>query len=105
MNLRCKQGDIAIIVKSDYPENLGKIVTCEEYVGTPSVHNYVGRTWATPHQYWKIDQSILVSSDLIYLPYIQDSQLRPLRDSEGQDETLMWKPVPKSEKETETETV
>lgn len=102
MNLRCKQGDLAIIVKSDFPVNIGKIVTCVEYVGNPSDHGY-NRVWGEPHNYWKLDTSIQVSNDLIFLPYCSDNQLRPLRADEGQDETLMWKSVPKSEKETETE--
>ena len=94
--MNCKQGDIAIIIRSE-AGNLGKIVTCVEFIGNApniglfNLDNF--KNW------WKIDTD-LTYRDVFFdvpvgaYPYIPDECLRPLRDTDGEDEmiTLVGKP-------------
>ncbi len=85
----CKQGDLAVIVRSIYrPECVGAIVRCIEYKpnhdGAPA---------------WIIDRELgppLVVGGLKRLgDWWSDALLRPLRDNDGTDETLTWRDVPR----------
>lgn len=59
MSLRCKQGDLAIVVGSFWPENNGKVVKCLEFLGD-DVSRF-GTT--TPlKDWWLIDRSLTVGS-------------------------------------------
>jgi len=104
--MRCKQGDIAILVRPELIDNLGKFVTVIEAVGniqkgetfrrgaTTFVATKSGFFW------WCEAQTSLLSCttrDSFKQLHICDDQLRPIRPSEGQDETLSWKDVPQGE--------
>jgi hypothetical protein len=77
--MRCKPGDLAVIVKGDAGDNhVGKLVTtvrlfdADSWVCNPRLLGFDGRGIA-----WL------------------DSALRPIRPSDGEDESLSWKEVPK----------
>jgi hypothetical protein len=82
MKLNCRQGDLAVIVRSKRnPRYIGKIVRCVSLVLRPGCEAA-----------WEYEPKF----DIFW--GIRDSCLRPIRDNPGGDETLMWKPVP-NEKE------
>jgi len=74
--MRCKQGDLAVIVRSTVG-NEGCIVECVQFRGT---HTFA--SGATHHDCWKIKPT---RRGQYMAP---DSSLRPIRDSDGQDEML-----------------
>jgi hypothetical protein len=83
--MNCKQGDLAVIVKVLNPKNsqiIGKIVRCIEPV--VSWDNIAG---------WAVDPP------LSFAIGVADENLRPIRDNDGEDETLQWSPVPTKETE------
>lgn len=90
MKLNCKPGDLAVIVRSTCG-NEGKIVRCIELhpAGTDNSPIFKGPIW-------EIDAPI-PSTWGDQTPYCPDSQLRPLRDNQGADETLTWLDVPTKE--------
>lgn len=79
MKLRCKPGDLAVIVSAKYLNHLvGKIVTCVRLDG------HLVRHWhVSPVTYYK-------SAEVIF----RDDTLRPIRDQPGTDETLQWADKP-----------
>lgn len=83
--MNCKQGDLAVIVRSVTGSNLGKVVRCLSYAGEV----YALRPEGTfgPFPRWKIDRE-LPGWDGVSRPYVFDKNLRPLRDNDGDDETL-----------------
>jgi hypothetical protein len=86
--MNCKPGDLAVVVKS-HAGNEGKIVRCVEYTGL-NFWPFIG----VDHS-WRIDSS-LRSYAGTYGNDIADSQLRPIRDNDGEDETLTWAGKPES---------
>ena len=82
--MNCKQGDLAVIVRSS-AGNEGKIVRCLQFI--PRLLQLVrnGRFKETPG--WEIDTPLRGCLGMIDC-FISDSQLRPLRDSDGEDEML-----------------
>lgn len=89
--MNCKQGDLAIVVKS-WAGNEGKIVRCIKYAGV--------QPWQDGEDLpsWEID----IDLPGVYGPpenIIADEQLRPIRDpgDDAQDETLTWLEVPNKE--------
>jgi len=87
--MNCKQGDLAIVVKS-FNGNEGKIVRCLRLASgreaKTSVYEFV----------WLVDQPMKWSVSGLQ-PYAADEFMRPIRDTDGQDETLTWKDVPHKE--------
>ena len=78
MKLNCKPGDLAVIVGGVCPQFFGHVVTvikrCDVYPDS----------WDTdPPKY--LDGFRLPMS-------IADKTLRPIRDNDGEDETLQWVP-------------
>jgi hypothetical protein len=89
--MNCKPGDLALIVKSLWPENLGKLVEVVELE-----HSDV---WVIRHFtdfvgviYGKV-RTFRAGGESTHT----DEGLRPIRDNPGQDETLSWCPVPTKE--------
>lgn len=80
--MRCKPGDLAVVVRS-YAGNEGKIVRCVRYAGLVN-WRHSGRLPT-----WEIDQDLPGFGGHMS-PFIADSQLRPIRDNDGEDETLAW---------------
>ena len=90
--MRCKQGDLAVIVKS-WAGNEGKIVKC--------VRSFNGSLLNPDGSFlegviWEVDEN-LKTWDGTFGKNAPDVYLRPIRPSEGQDETLSWKDVPHKE--------
>lgn len=92
MKLNCKQGDIAIIVKSTVG-NEGKIVRCLEFAGVldalPDVHGKVRYYRGDPRPVWKIDRAINFGNGfyVVQIEYCSDEYLRPLR-GDLEDDTI-----------------
>lgn len=89
MKLNCKQGDLAVIVRSIVnPETVGMIVQCVKYEPSPI---------AGPA--WKIDRAVAPNVQIgVFIhvaDWIRDANLRPLRYNDGTDETLTWCDVPR----------
>lgn len=91
--MNCKQGDLAIFVKSKYG-NIGRIVTCIRLATKADFIRFSAEDPQEPA--WLVD--IYLHGSIHDIPLARDGNLRPIRDSDGQDETLTWQPVPKKEK-------
>jgi hypothetical protein len=91
IKMNCKKGDLAIIIKSVNPDNLGKIVSIERYYGkSPSVEGRLeyGITWKNNPN---LDLWVVVATTTIFsdnnkfafdeLPY-PDAWLLPVSDIE-----------------------
>ena len=80
MKLNCKAGDLAVIVCRNEVQHLGKIVQCislwdeDSWICEPDLKGFDGAPLA-----WV------------------DASLRPIRDNDGEDETLQWAQVPTKE--------
>lgn len=76
--LNCKQGDLAVIVRS-MAGNEGKVVHCLRLAHEPW-HAFDGPRWVVDRE--------LPHSTLGTCRTVADCALRPLRDSDGEDEIL-----------------
>ena len=96
--MNCKPGDLAVIVRAViHPENIGAIVhVVRRVVAGEQVGQYVltgsgGQSWFVSSRgrplLWKLD-----SGETVYVAerFIGDEFLRPIRDQDGEDETLTW---------------
>ncbi len=72
MQLNCKKGDLAVIVRSVLGQQ-GRFVTCLELFEHP--------LWPG-EPCWKVDVELLCGA------WCHDDQLKPIRDSDGEDEML-----------------
>lgn len=81
--MRCKKGDLAVFVHGEATANLGKIVRCVRYVGLASFTD-CGRPFGAFHA-WEVDPP-LEGSDGSPTRGCPDSWLRPIRDTDGEDE-------------------
>lgn len=110
--MNCKQGDLAVIVSSIVPNspNIGKIVrvVCPSNGNkTPIGGKYAevdGKPWVrrTDEFLWFVESesnlhTMTVSGKAITFKYgpFADKNLRPLRDNDGEDETLTWAGKPR----------
>ena len=99
--LNCRQGDLAIVIKSE-AGNEGRIVRCLEFVGGPAIGGDMFHT-----DCWRVEGVLtslcaftgerIVSADNI----ISDSRLRPLRDGEDTDEIILLVGLPNPTKTLE----
>lgn len=83
--MRCRVGDVAVIIKAANSVNIGRLVTVVEPYKAPR----------SPKPAWIVDG---VGPGT----WSFDENLRPIRNSgeDARDETLEWLPVPSKEKET-----
>ena len=82
--MNCKQGDMAVVALIWREEDtwmLGRIVRCEQF--KPTI--YGEPAWLTDP---------LIGPDGKRWTLARDECLRPIRDQDGDDETLAWKDVP-----------
>lgn len=88
--MNCKPGDLAIVVMS-LAGNEGKIVRCIRLVPGGKRWKEFGLcdTWET--------DTMLPNIAGYENNLMRDAQLRPIRDNDGEDETLQWAPVPVKE--------
>lgn len=83
--MNCKQGDLAIIVRSE-AGNEGKIVRCLKLL--PNNHWICCKTGI--HSFadgWEIDQQVRLFTGGT-TNRVPDYRLRPIRDQDGEDEML-----------------
>lgn len=80
--MNCKQGDLAIVVRSSSGLNLGKIVRCLERFDGP----WIGNEYFPG---WRIDATLIDKRGRTQ-NVIADEALRPIRDNEERDETIAW---------------
>ena len=100
MRLNCKPGDLAVVVRS-YCKNEGRILTCVRLAAADELASRGHFDWML-EPVWVTD-SELRCSDGGTTRFYPDGRLRPLRDSEGEDEVLrmVGRPlVPKREEAT-----
>jgi hypothetical protein len=82
--MNCKQGDLAIVVKSE-AGNEGKIVRCVRLIGE---RDLIGRSGDVLRgAVWEIDVPLPDWGGRLF-PTVSDDQLRPIRDNDGEDEIL-----------------
>jgi hypothetical protein len=108
-SLRCKPGDIAVVLGR---MNLGRLVQVERlhtnpkevidgelWLDVPGECNpaWVVHSLSGPLHARRID-GVTPDPVLHMTSVINDAILRPLRDSDAPDESLMWKPTPRKRK-------
>ena len=90
MKLNCKQGDLAVIVRS-YAGNEGAVVTCRRLIPAWARHGVDGKLRIGPG--WETDRNFVKANGLVD-NIVADDQLRPLRNSDGEDEMLRLAGLP-----------
>lgn len=85
--MRCKVGDLAVQVAGDFPQNIG------------ALYRVIDRHRCIDDE-WRVETLSRVVTNLHPavpgdIVWINDYCLLPIRDSDGADETLTWKDVPK----------
>lgn len=93
--MNCKQGDLAVIVKSA-AGNEGKIVTCVRLLGSMQWRHPDGRMHSCST--WEID-GVIKGWSWQMSNTIADDQLRPIRDNDGEDEMLRIAGLPNKQPE------
>lgn len=88
--MNCKQGDLAIVVKS-WAGNEGKVVRCLRL--SDCTRRVLPDLSVVDEAIWEVDQELtdcFGKKDAL----VADSQLRPIRDNDGEDEmvTIAGKP-------------
>lgn len=107
--LNCKQGDLAIVVRSKSGKNIGKIVRCirllsrMEIAGMKTTDGRPANLYEG-HDWWQVNQPMPVfgsrSGEYYGNVYCYpDANLKPLRPDDGEDETLTWARKPNNVKE------
>jgi len=80
--MNCKQGDMAVIIRSE-AGNEGKVVTCLNFVGNPppTINKRGGFNCYLGNDYWLVDRKLNCTSGSIE-PYARDSALMPITPDE-----------------------
>lgn len=89
--MRCKVGDLAVIVRSR-AGNEGKIVRCLEFRPAQGFIRLNGSTYKA--EAWRVDVALPTEANVL-TSIVRDRNLRPIRPDEGTDETLLWAGLPK----------
>lgn len=94
--MRCKVGDIVVVINDEYPENIGRFGTV--------VGRYDGRAhgradwWVRPARkffsWYESEPGVRSLSEDAADGSLADSDLRPIRDQDGEDESLTWADEP-----------
>lgn len=106
--MNCKPGDLAVVVRSVVPANIGRFVSVVRAVGWLQAEASVridGRTFraSEPGFYWWLEADRPLLESGLLRPKTSglaaDDQLRPIRDpgDDAVDETLLRRPVPQKE--------
>lgn len=78
--MNCKQGDLAVLIRSEFPERIGKITRCIKYINAEGVDT------------WQVDPPVgedrFRRGSIVVGTWGRDSFLRPLRNDPGEDEIL-----------------
>ena len=97
--MNCKQGDLAVVVRSRH-SNAGRVMTCLCIATTEELVATFGSTMTIHDPIWRVDVPLLwinAFRERIEVLYAADEALRPLRDSEGEDEMLRIAGLPQPE--------
>lgn len=89
--MNCKQGDLAIVVRSVLGSSLGLVLRCTRLAPASGLRNLDGSFEYGP--VWETDNygpALCGNTHNLWL----DADLRPLRDEPGEDETLQWAGLP-----------
>lgn len=92
--MQCKPGDLAIVVNDlDHPINNGCLleILCR---AIPGAHSIPADWVARPLSTFRFGDRICPPGTPRVVVY-RDIELRPLRDSDGDDETIAWAGLPK----------
>lgn len=90
MKLNCKPGDLAVIFKG--MRNVGRLVECLALTEAPSESSYLGSLgWAVR----TLDGEPIRWTFSYFGEFAPDDHLKPIRDNDGEDETLQWLEVPR----------
>lgn len=89
----CRIGDIAVVIKSPTGKNLGKIVKCIRRIEVNEIID--GRRMNIADDVvWLTDSTLTWTkkggSHEYEAHFCRDSILKPLRDDDGDDETMIW---------------
>jgi hypothetical protein len=90
--MNCKPGDLAVVVKS-YAGNEGKIVRVLQLNKKQQLFGPNGLEYGIV---WEIDPPLIGWGGVKLTKAMFDYQLRPIRDNDGEDETLTWAGKPES---------
>ena len=101
--MNCKEGDLAVRIKA--PEgytggiNVGAIVKVIEYYGNGYMVTSINNVTVSVFRkaLWFVEYQGEVKNHEGRRMVLPDADLKPLRDTEGDDETLAWKEVPHAE--------
>jgi hypothetical protein len=93
--MNCKQGDLAVKVRRSSELDtipIGAVVRCVKYESGPH--------WLTDEMIvgWTVEYRDSIESPEGNYWHVDDASLRPIRDNDGQDETLTWKALPTSDR-------
>ena len=94
--MRCKKGDLAVRIKqhTNSAVPMGAVVRCVEYFSGYARMQDRTRKWC---DVWLVEyQGKTIDFDGFGWN-APDEHLMPIRDNEGEDETLQWAPVPVKE--------
>lgn len=102
--MNCKPGDLAVVVSSDFPENIGLVVSVlslsSECYEEDDIH-WLVRSCGRPLKFEWFDDGRTGTNDFGFDVEVDspDSTLRPIRNpgEDARDETLSWKQVPKTD--------
>lgn len=83
--MNCRPGDLAVLVRPEDPRNLGALVLVVRHTDLHGI-------WLCEalQNMWFWDAPLRPGER----GFAADEALRPLRDSDGDDETLAWAPNP-----------
>ena len=97
MALNCKAGDLAIVVKSS-SGNLGKVVRC---LCLASKEDLLKAGYRGNDAVWVVDRPLPWMNrkgiTIAQVPFAPDANLRPIRDSDGEDEMIRIAGLPLKE--------
>ena len=93
--MNCKPGDLAVIISSDGGHNLGKIVRVLQLHWSSEYDLDGARFNKSDGPRWILEKPIdnIEGDPLFTFP---DAALRPIRDSDGEDESLTWAGKPEA---------
>jgi hypothetical protein len=91
--MNCKQGDLAVVVRSGKGLSVGRLVTCIRLSDEPGLLDEDGTAEWGP--VWETDDHSPTGYGQFHNLWL-DSDLRPIRpqDDDAQDESFRWAPAP-----------
>lgn len=92
--MQCRPGDIAVVVNDfEYPENNGALLRIDR-PALPSQFDIPADWVGEPLSTFRFGTSVIAPGKGIVV--YRDSELKPLRDDKGEDQTIAWAGLPAS---------